>query len=386
MKITQLEATPVSVPYRHREVSSQVSRDGVTDIVIRLDTDDGLTGWGEACSGADVTSVLAAVQAMRPFVVGADPWEHAAVRDRLFFYGLWQFRAPTACFAFAGIDMAMWDLCGKAAGQPLYRLLGGAVRSSVNYFYYLSRGDDASLHAQCADGLARGYSVFYLKVGVDEAADKRMVRAVRSALGAGPALRLDANGSWSLPQARRMLRALEPFDIDFIEQPVRDYPVESLAELRRASPVPVCANEGLWSVPQAYERIRSRQADVYCFSTYWVGGLASFVQLARVADLEGALVCKHTHGELGIAAAAGHHAMLTLPNVVLGNQQTAAINESDILTEDLPIAAGPDWSLPARPGIGVDIDAEALRRAADRFREHGQFLPYQPDATTRTRA
>ena len=383
MKIIHLEATPVSVPYLHREVSSQVSRDGVTDIVLRLETDEGTIGWGEACSGADVSSVLAAVEAMRPFVIGASPWDHAAVRERLFLYGLWQFRAPTGCFAFAGIEMAMWDLCGKEAGQPLYQLLGGAVRSSVNYFYYLSRGDDASLRDQCADGLARGYSVFYLKVGLEDEADERMVGTVRDALGPGPALRLDANGTWTLPQARRMLQRLEPLDIDFVEQPVRDHPVENLAELRRTSPVRVCANEGLWSVPQAYERIRSRQADVYCFSTYWVGGLSSFRQLALVADLEGTLVCKHTHGELGIAAAAGHHAMLTLPNVVQGNQQTAAMNEYDILTEQLPISAGADWGLPSRPGIGVDIDDGRLRQAAAYFSEHGQFLPYQPDATTR---
>ena len=87
--------------------------------------------------------------------------------------------------------------------------------------------------------------------------------------------------------------------------------------------MPVCANEGLWSEADAYARIVARQADVYCFSPYWVGSLGAFHRLAHVAHLEGLQVCKHTHGELGIAATACHHLVLTLPNGVEGHQQTA---------------------------------------------------------------
>src|SRR5262249_41637724 len=157
-----------------------------------------------------------------------------------------------------------------------------------------------TLAAHVADGLAAGFEVFYLKVGLDDAEDLATVAAVREALGAAPRLRLDANGSWSLPQAIRNLRALEEYGIDFVEQPVRDHPIEPLAELRRRSAITVCANEGLWSESDAYARIRARQADVYCFSPYWVGSLAAFQRLAWVAEYEGLQVCKHTHGELGI--------------------------------------------------------------------------------------
>src|SRR5436190_8996746 len=211
---------PVSVPYRHREISSQVARDGVSDVLVKVTTDDGLVGWGEACCGADTASVDAALYALAPLVVGRDPWNRDAMRRDAFTHGLWQFRAGTGNFAWAGIDMALWDLCGRACGQPLWRLLGGLQRQEATYFYYLSRGPRDSLVAQVADGLARGFEVFYLKVGLGDAEDLELVAAVREALGRGPRLRLDANGSWSIPQAVRMLRALEEYDIDFVDHPV----------------------------------------------------------------------------------------------------------------------------------------------------------------------
>src|SRR5271168_3597411 len=127
MKISRLEFLPLSISYTHREVSSQVRRDGVTDVVVKVSTDDGRTGWGESCSGANVESVVETLRAMVPFVVGRSPWESEAIRAELWHRGIWSFRKPTASFAFAGIDMALWDLCGQACGQPLYQLLGGKV-------------------------------------------------------------------------------------------------------------------------------------------------------------------------------------------------------------------------------------------------------------------
>jgi L-alanine-DL-glutamate epimerase-like enolase superfamily enzyme len=377
VKVSALETIPVSVPYTQREVSSQVARDGVSDVLVKVTTDDGVIGWGEACCGADTASVEAAVQAMSPFVLGRDPWNREAIRRDVFSHGLWQFRAGTGNFAWAGIDMALWDVCGRAAGVPLWRLLGGLQRDEATYFYYLARDAPEGVAAQVADGVAAGYEVFYLKVGLDDADDLAFVAAVREALGAGPRLRIDVNGSWSLPQAVRMLDALAEHDIDFVEQPVRDHPVGHLAELRKRTATAVCANEGMWSEADAYARIRARQADVFCFSPYWVGSVAGFQRLAWVAEYEGLQVCKHTHGELGVAAAAAHHAVLTLPNGVEGHQQTAQLMQHDVLTEQLPIATGPRWGRIDGPGLGVEIDQDALAEAADRFRADGQYLPWQ---------
>ena len=378
MRVALVEPIVVNVPYSHREVSSIVARDGVTDVLVRVTTEDGLVGWGEATSGSDAVSVEAAVVAMGPFVVGRDPWNRDAMRADAFGFGLWKFTAGTGNFAWSGIDMALADICGKAVGQPLWRLLGGALRNDVTYFFYLSRGDDDDLRAQAKAGLAAGYEVFYLKAGMDDREDERMIATLRDALGSGPRLRIDVNSSWSVPQAVRMLDRLAQYGIDFVEQPVRETPRGQLGELRRRSPIAVCSNEGLWSEDDAYARIRAREADVYCLSPSWVGSLAAFSRLAHVADLEGLQICKHTHGELGITAAACQHVLLTLPNLVEGHQQTAQMMVHDVLTEPIPIATGAHWGVIDGAGIGVEVDADAVAEAAGRYRSEGQYLPWQP--------
>jgi len=101
------------------------------------------------------------------FVVGRDPWNREAMRRDVFTHGLWQFQPGTGNFAWAGIDMALWDVCGRACGEPIWRLLGGLQQKEATYFYYLARGTRESLATQVDDGLEAGFGVFYLKVGLE---------------------------------------------------------------------------------------------------------------------------------------------------------------------------------------------------------------------------
>jgi L-Ala-D/L-Glu epimerase len=377
VRIESMETFPVSVPYRHAEVSARVRRGGVTSVIIRLRTDTGLTGWGEACVGADAASIDAALQAMRPFLLGRDPWHGEAIARDVYRTGLWDYRVQTGNFAFAGIDMALWDLCGKDCGQPLHHLFGGPVRDGLDYFYYLAQGTPDELRQQCADGVERGYRWFYLKVGIDAAAEEAMLEAVRAAIGPGCHIRIDANEAWSVPEAARLLERWHGrFGLDFAEAPVPIFPLDRMRDLRARTSVALCANEGLGSAADAFQVITSGVADVVCFSSYWVGTLRRLHTLASLAGLLGIGVCKHTHGELGLAAAAAHQLMLTLPNAVPGAQQTAAIMADDLLATPLPIATGPFWGVPQAPGLGVEIDEDRLQRFAADYRRHGQFLPY----------
>ena len=377
MRIAAFEIVPVRVPYRHAEVSALVAREGVTDVVVKLTADTGLVGWGECTRAADAKGIASAVAAMRPIALGRDPFEMEAIARDVFVAGGWQFQAMTGNFAFAGIDMALWDLCAKACGQPLYRLLGGAVRETVDYFYYLSWGTEAELAEQCRDGVERGYTVFYLKVGVDAAAEEAMLAAVRRAIGPARKIRIDANQAWTVPEAARLLADWhQKFRIDFVEAPVSIDPVELMADLKRRVPVPLCVNEGLWRAADAYRIIDSRCGDYLCFSAYWVGTLRRFQSLCHAAEAKGWQVCKHTHGELGLAAAAGQHLMLALPNACDGHQQTAQLMADDILAAPLPIATGPTWGRIDAPGLGVEVDEAKLARYHQDFLDHGEFPPY----------
>lgn len=379
MKVTRLEFIPISIAYTHREVSSLINRDGVTDVIVKAYTDDGLIGWGESCSGANVESVLGALNGMTPFVIGRSPWESESIRAELWHRGIWSWRQHTACFAYPGIDMALWDICGKACGQPLYNLFGGKVRDSANYFFYLSQGPLDSIAAECRNGIAKGFNVFYLKVGINIEAEIEMVRVVRETIGENAKIRLDANGAWTVNEALRNLARLDRYHIDFIEQPVPQDPLTNMIEVRTRCPIAISANEGLWTAADAYRQITSRTADVYCFSQYFTGSLAQFQRLARVAELEGLRVCRHTHGEFGIMATAAHHLSLTLPNLVDGNQQTAHMMQDDILKQPIPIASQPDWGVPEGSGLGIEVDEEKVGKYHEQYQRIGQFVPYDPN-------
>jgi glucarate dehydratase len=124
------------------------------------------------------------------------------------------------------------------------------------------------------------------------------------------------------------------------------------------------------------EIIHHAAADVLCFSSYWVGSLRAFITLSRIAGLAGIAVCKHTHGEFGIAAAAHQHALLTIGNSVGGHQQTASVMADDIVAAPLPIAAGPAWPADEAAGLGTTIDRDKLDFYHRAYRRDGQFLPW----------
>jgi L-alanine-DL-glutamate epimerase-like enolase superfamily enzyme len=377
MKIVSLEAIPVRIPYKRVEASSLIARGGITDVLVKVTSDDGLVGWGECTRAADTGGIESAVNAMAPLVVGRDPWDKEAIHRDLAIPALWAFQPMTGNFAYAGIDMALWDLCGKACGQPIYRLFGGAMREDVDYFHYMEWGAPDEIARQAKDGVKRGYTAYYIKAGVDEDREEAMLEALRDTIGPERKIRIDVNQAWTMPQAIRLLRRWHAkFDIDFVEAPVRIDPVENHLDLMRQVDVPVCVNEGLWREADAWRVIKSRCGHYLCFSQYWVGSLGRWHMLCHASHQEGWLVCKHTHGEYGLAAAAGQHIMLTIPNACLGHQQTAQLMADDILTERIPIADGPRWGRMEKPGLGVDVDEDKVARYHEDYRRHGEFKTY----------
>ncbi|MGH9551530.1 MAG: hypothetical protein ACRD3W_19240 [Terriglobales bacterium] len=128
MKISKLETFVVNVRYLHDEVSSRIVRSGVTSVIVKLTADNGLIGWGESCGNiAHAGSIADAVQYAGHFLIGSDPWQREAAAFNFYKRGTWDRRMHSANFAFAGVDQALWDLCGKECGQPIYKMLGGAL-------------------------------------------------------------------------------------------------------------------------------------------------------------------------------------------------------------------------------------------------------------------
>ena len=276
MKIVKLETFIVRIAYKHVETSSLINRGGVSDVIVKLTTQDGMVGWGECTRAADTAGIESAVQAMAPLVVGRSIWDNEAIQRDLAIHAVWAFQPMTGNFAYAGIDMALLGPLrqGVRSNRSTACLAAPcAMRSIISTTWNGAR--PTSIAAQAKEGVQPRLSGL-LHQG----------RGRRAARGgdAGGAARHDRTGRQDPhrrqpglddPEAARLLKRWHHrFDIDFVEAPVRIDPVENMLDLRRLVDVPFCVNEGLWREADAYRIIKSRCGDYLCFSQYWVGSLA----------------------------------------------------------------------------------------------------------------
>ncbi|MCJ8323425.1 MAG: mandelate racemase/muconate lactonizing enzyme family protein [Rhizobiales bacterium] len=371
-RIADMEILPINAYYTHRERSAIVSRPGITETLIKITLENGLIGWGESTRCADSGGILSALKAMRPFVIGRDVFNDEAIHRDIWVAGGWHLQPMTANLSYAGIDMALWDLKGKIAGRPIHDLLGGPLRDEVDYYYYLPLTNEAELRTLCRDGVERGFNVFYIKVGLNEAEEETFLQLIREEIGPNRQIRIDANQAWSIPDAVRIInRWQELIGIDLIEAPVKIDDLTQMLDVRARTGASISINEGLWHEPDMHRIINQRPGDYLCFSSYWVGSARRFMSMAWLSHHKGWKIIKHTHGELGLAAFMGQHLLLAAPNTDVGHQHTAAWMKTDIITEKLPPATTPRWGRITKPGLGVEIDEAAVAAAHADFKANG---------------
>jgi L-alanine-DL-glutamate epimerase-like enolase superfamily enzyme len=385
VRITDLKTTVVSVPYTQAEKWHGAGRGGLTSVIVELQTASGLAGVGEAtgCSGGTVEPVRAAIEAARPLLLGLDAFAVEEFTQRFYGAGRWHAMRPFANQALAGVEIAMWDLIGQACGQPVHRLMGGALRDEILCFGYLAQPAAPEALAQEALGYVEaGYTTIYLKVGLGAATDVRSAQAVRQAIGDRARLRVDATEAWDAGTAIQMIRKLEPFDLEFVEQPTPRRDLAGLAHVRRSVGVPIAANQSIWSEQDVIEVIRREAADVIVTGPLWAGGLTGLKKIAWLAEAAGLRFCRHSI-DLGVGTAAGAQVLATLPNLMDGNQILIQRLTGDVIRPgELEYRAG-RLKVPARPGIGVTLDPARLAEHHAYYRAHGEFLPYAVDSAGR---
>lgn len=379
-RIADMQLIPINAYYTHQERSAIVSRAGITEVLVKITLENGLVGWGEATRCADADGILSALNAMRPYVIGRDVFADEAIHRDIWIPGGWHLQPMTANLAYAGIDMAMWDLKGKIAGRPIHDLIGGPLRDEVDYYYYLPLTDETELRALCRDGVKRGFQVFYTKVGLNEAEEEAYLRIIREELGNDRQIRIDANQAWSVPDAVRIINRWQTLiGLDLIEAPVVIDDLKLMQEVKARTGATLSINEGLWSEPEAHRIIQERPGDYLCFSSYWVGSVRRFMALAWLSHHRGWKVIKHTHGELGLAAFMGQHLMLAAPNADIGHQHTAAWMKGDIIAEALPPATQPRWGHIHAPGLGVTVDEGKVAAAHADYLDAGAISIHHTD-------
>src|SRR5262245_49438650 len=264
MKITRVETAVVNLPMLIDGATPMLggqARTSIDMLLVRVDTDDGVSGWGEACGHRVFPATRAAIDTLLgPMCVGRDATQIAAIHDdaERTLHGVG--RNGPVLYALSGIDIALWDIAGKAAGLPLYRLLGGSARADLPAYASLLRyGRADAVGPYTAQALGRGYRHIKLhEITVPE------VKAAREVTGTGVPIMLDTNCPWTVPEAVEMARRLAPFDLHWLEEPV--WPPENLAglaEVKSRGGIPTAAGENYGT---AWEFRRDFEAGAITFA------------------------------------------------------------------------------------------------------------------------
>jgi muconate cycloisomerase len=367
VKITHLEAIPICVPLKPGMTAKTAHGEHATSpyVLVRMRTDQGLEGLGEATisglwSGETQAGSLAAIRDyIRPAVVGMDPRDIQRIRRAM------DFMIKLNPFTKAAVEMAAWDISGKAAGVPVYQLLGGRVRDSVRIKLVVWARDIEGSRRMAQEHLARGVSCIKVKTGLDPVQDLARVRAVREVIGKGFPLTIDSNCGWTLQQARYCLRELAATDLLLAEQPIPAGDPAALAQLRHESDMPIMADESVFTLQDAWLLSMHRAADVLSIYPGKHGGIAATAEIIAVAKAAGMRCTMGSNLELGIGTAAMLHVAAAFPEVDTESFPADTIgpfyHEHDLIQE--PLDLGPPMAkVPEGVGLGVSLDESQLKK------------------------
>jgi len=296
MRITRVEPILIAVPYEHggpKQMRPLGPWTHMETLFVRVDTDAGITGWGEAFGfAASPLTREAILRVVAPLCVGRDfddvPTFMADLRRKVHAMG----RHGPVSFALAGIDIALWDIAGKAQGVPIHRLLGGAKhRERIPTYASLLRYGKPDLVARYTkEAVARGYTAIKLHEHLVET-----VAPGREAAGPGIALMVDTNCAWGPDEAIIMSLKLQPYDLAWLEEPVDpvdDY--DALARLRRETGMTIAAGENIGHAAEARGAIERGVLDIFQPSVTKIGGIVAMRQAIAVAQSHGVRVMPHS--------------------------------------------------------------------------------------------
>lgn len=363
MKITRITAIPLSYKLPEGQtvrvgVGATIKRD---TIVVRVETDQGLTGYGEAHPGRSPGAVTALVNnTLNPLLAGMDPCNVVGVwarvnRMQLSSHGL----GAGAALALSGIDMALWDIRGKAAGMPLYRLLGGSRKRLPAYAGGISLGFQPAdqLVEEARGYVAEGYRAVKLRLGDNVRDDVARVQAVRAGLGADIDILTDANTAWTLADARRAIPALAEARVGWLEEPFSSLDFGSYRLAAQVSPlVPIAAGENHYTRWDFARLLEDKAVTIWQPDLSKTGGITEALRIAAMASAFG--IALHPHcSATGLNHAATLHFLAALDN---GGYFEACVSKfnplRDMFGRTFTIGADGCVEPPEAPGIGLAID------------------------------
>lgn len=357
MRVTNLESWLVDVPQKPPIAPYQSRfRPGTSkeSVIFRVETDEGIVGWGEtpqnwiegdAYDGSEGPALLERIRDWDPFDI-----ERLYVASGLDGGDLQ-----------SGIEMAFWDIVGKATGRPLYQLLGGAIRKDIELAAcmgiqpYERAGELARLYVEM------GFSTLKTKAGRDPKEDLAMVAGVRDAVGDRLKLRIDPNRGYQPDVALQLAKDLEPYRLEYLEQPMPETAISEAAQIRIQTKTPIGLNESVTTLAAVLDILEKKAADVLLPDTYQCGGILGVKKVGVMAEAAGIPCVMHCAHDLGPKTAAMLHIVASSPSFTLANDCTYYGLVDDVITDLFQIVQG-HMRVPERPGLGIEVDIEKVRR------------------------
>jgi muconate cycloisomerase len=379
MKITAIETIPIRLPTRRVHQWASLTTPIGVYVILKLHTDEGLVGLGEAPVlkdwGGDhgryfgetpQTTMHVINDILAPALSGQDPLRFEAI------HALMDKAVKGYPYCKAAIDAALYDVAGKALHLPAYQLLGGLARDRVPIAHSLGLMEIDKAVDEALQAKAEGVKTIKLKGGVEQKRDVELVRRMREAIGPDLHICVDANQGYPAPKAAvKIIKAMEEFDVLYMEQPVQG--IDAMAEVARRVDTPIMADESAWTPQDVLEIIRKKAADMISIYTTKPGGMFKAKKVAAVAEAGGLGCNVNGSVETGVGNAANIHlaastAVVTYGCVVpvstpkgKGKGGIAGIYyQDDIIAESFEYADG-DVIVSARPGLGIELDEDKLK-------------------------
>jgi L-alanine-DL-glutamate epimerase-like enolase superfamily enzyme len=386
MKIRSVNATWVHVPIApERQHVSDFGRIVSFDsVIVKIETDAGIVGWGEAKAGVGSAApgdglVTIINRDYAPLLVGQDPRDISRLWDVMYNlprdgyaidrgHVLPQLgRRGLSISAIAGVDLALWDILGKSLGAPVWRLLGG--RRAARMPAYASGGwaDEAHIGEQLLGYVTKGgFRAVKMRVGVMDGEPHRSaarVRAARRALGPDVKIAADAHGTWTVAEAKAFCRMVEDLDVYWLEEPVTADDKTGLAEVRRASAVPISTGESEFTRHDFREIAELRAADILQPDLAIAGGITEGMRIGAIASAFNLRLAPHLWSGAPAFAAGLALASTQSAGFILEYSLGANPLLHELVHETFPVVDG-HLEIPDRPGLGITVDEEFMRRHA----------------------
>jgi D-galactarolactone cycloisomerase len=364
MRIQDIKAIPVS--FRITDgvklgIGTAIKRDAV---VVKVTTDEGIVGWGESHNGRCPGAIAYIVNTvLRDMVVGMDAGDTVGVWDRIYNRQLRQGMGASCAMAMSGIDIALWDIRGKAAGLPVYKLLGGTSRAIPAYAGGIALGYQApeSLVEEARALIEAGYRAIKLRVGESPALDLARVAAVRRTFGEALTIMVDANTQYSLPEARDVIPGLDDNRVRWLEEPFAPHDFRSYATARTYGSVPFAAGENHYTRFEFHRLIEDEVIGIMQPDVSKSGGITEALRISCLASAWKLPINPHT-STTALNMAATIHLLASIDNAGFFETDASKNNPFRDKLANLPYKVAADGCVRPLdgPGLGLEIDEKFL--------------------------